>query len=1181
MRITSFIQALARLNALVLAAVLLLVLTACPRPLVPPIGLGGAQSLTLDAESGVTGRVEFGARATQATIKDDVAPGATVSLIEVATGNTVTTTRTNADGTFVLKYSNGFKPVNDSIYYFEAIKGLSGGTDQPNAVGADAVRVRTIASYRRGGWVTLSSRGVSTAISITPMTTALSIVVSLRSTTNRPLDVNTLFGTIRLGQASDGFNDTVDIADPALVAMVQSAYNLVLDSFNKDRDPLRWILLNAADASHNSVLLPDVPFSIVSLSPAEQEAGGEIQLIGSNFASVLADNEVAFQTNNDATVSASVLAVSPDLARLTVKVPLTAVNGPVTLTIGQGDKRKTLLGPAFRVATRDGHSVVDAAGKVYVANRDLGTVAVIGPNATTGKTEIRALIESLDKPGALTFAPGDYKTLYVALGGTTRKVRKYDITAQPITGVDYSGAGGVANPSGVAFQVSTGALYLTDATANKLYVVAAEGGAAQEVALTLPLGVSLNGPRGLSFGPDGKLYLANSGANNVLAIDLSAAAIGSGAVYQTGLSSPWGLAFDNKGSFYVSNNKGNSIFTVPVTSEPGVIPLVYASLTSFASIPNPGGLDADSSGYLYVADNVSNGVYRVNPAAESRQIGFGISYPVATWADAEGVFTLTQEGRLLQIDTQNALSVYAEGLTASAGLVRDIRGNFYTYNTVLKTLILVRPDGSSVQVMSALDAYYPELSINNARDRIYFRRRNSDISAMGQVDAYDLNLDAGAPYMPHFNVGPDLLAAPNQVYKSPMRRVIAIAADRTAAGPRRGEYYVLQDNTNSEQAVMRVTSVDSNTYDAVRIVNNADGRLKDPSDIAIDSEGKIWVADRIGASGTGGLIIYDANGAYLDEIAVARPVRLAYNGTHVVASCYDSGEVRFYNADKTLAQNLSGIPNPVGVAFSNTAPHVNAMFVNSHSTGKVYKFDNYAALGTANVAASLAANDYYDTGNNNDIEMVGNALIFTSGGQARRLEADRLTRNDSWMNQYSSYLRFNVDHNGSRIFVTDNSWSHLAHNGSYSAAFAGLRGYSASGIGTPIVLNNSMVSYAHIGYSANAIVVDSEHDGINQRTRNGLGYLGAATSNGTDTAFFASTTGGTIYKWKKDAVTGKGVATTVVSGGYSGFDYVRGLSYYNGYLYQPIREKHVIRKVNADNGADKVELKVGVVAPEL
>ena len=167
----------------VLLAALVSLLTACPRPLLAPTGSGGAPGMALDPEAAVSGHVDFGARKTQATIKDDVAPGATVSLIEVTSGQTLATTFTQPDGRFVLQFSNGFKPVSGGLYYFEAVKGLSGPTGQPNAVGADAVRVRTIASYRRGGWVTLSAKGVTTSIAISPMTTALSVVVSLRTGT--------------------------------------------------------------------------------------------------------------------------------------------------------------------------------------------------------------------------------------------------------------------------------------------------------------------------------------------------------------------------------------------------------------------------------------------------------------------------------------------------------------------------------------------------------------------------------------------------------------------------------------------------------------------------------------------------------------------------------------------------------------------------------------------------------------------------------------------------------------------------------------------------------------------------------------------------------------------------------------------------------------------------------------
>jgi sugar lactone lactonase YvrE len=1153
LRITSFIQVLARLNALVLVAVLLLVLTACPRPLVPPTGLG--QNLQLDAESGVTGRVEFGARATQATIKDDVAPGATVSLIEVATGNTVTTTRTNADGTFVLKYSNGFKPQNNGVYYFEAIKGLAGATGQPNAIGADAVRVRTIASYRRGGWVTLSSRGISTAISITPMTTALSIVVSLRSTTNRPLDVNTLFGAIRLGVASDGFNDTVDLADPTLVAMVQSTYTLVLDSFAKDRDPLRWIRLSGADASHNTVMLPDVPFTIAYLSPAEQVALGEIRIVGTNFASLAADNEVAFQTNNDATVSATVLEVSPDLSRLTVQVPATAVNGPVTLTIGQGDKRKTLTGPPFRLATRDGHSVVDAVGNVYAVNKSLGTVAIIEPIPGSDKTGVRALITGLTNPGALTFGPSGYTHLYVAVGGATPQVRKYDISVTPPTYTPYHGAGGVPNPSGIAFRVTTGALYLTDSLLNRLYVIPSQGAAVQEVILT---GAALNNPRGLSFGPDGKLYVANSGANNVLAIDLGSDATGTATPYISGLSTPWGLSFDNKGSFYVSNNQGNSIYTVPVVSAPGETPLVYGSLTSFASIPTPGGIDSDSSGYLYVADRESNGVYRINTLAESRQIGFGLSYPVATWADAEGIFALTDEGRLLKIDPQEKLTVYAEGLTNARGLVRDSSGNFYINQRGLKALTQIRSDGSSIQVMQGLTAYTnSNLQIRN--DKITFRKSSSDVSAQGQVDEYDLK---------------NLTAMPIATYKAMMRKAIAVALDESG-GVNNGKYFVLQDKDNSEQNILKVTRKDADNSDTVPFIPNPADRLKmvDPTDLAVASDGKIWVADRVGSDGNGSLHVFNTDGSYDTEItAIEDPVRLRRIGTQIVASAHEvAGYVRFYNADKTVAQTLTGLNQPVGVSFSGTS-----MYVNTHGDGNVYKIDAYATLGSVSLAPLPAP--YYATGNVNDIEMLGTDLMFTSGSRIRQLLNDRVTLNTSWRSHYNDIMRLNLTAANQLIYASSQGWVHQHGDGNYRGFVSGLaasngRGDYGTPLGAGVFTNTSFISYGRSG--ADSMLVETRLDGSLQQTRYYGSDWSAMVSNGTDTVYLARIIYGHIYKWTNGTLT-----TLVSTNDYSTSDHIYGLAYYNGKLYQPICEKHEIREVDANSGAKRV-LTVGLVSPEL
>ncbi|MNY72599.1 hypothetical protein D3C86_2111930 [compost metagenome] len=75
--------------------------------------------------------------------------------------------------------------------------------------------------------------------------------------------------------------------------------------------------------------------------------------------------------------------------------------------------------------------------------------------------------------------------------------------------------------------------------------------------------------------------------------------------------------------------------------------------------------------------------------------------------------------------------------------------------------------------------------------------------------------------------------------------------------------------------------------------------------------------------------------------------------------------------------------------------------------------------------------------------------------------------------------------------------------------------------------------------------------------------------------YLTTITDGTIHKWMN------GTLSTLISGGYrGGSDHVLGLSYHNGKLYQPIRERHEIREVDATTGAPRV-LKVGLVAPEL
>lgn len=1222
-----------RLATWILVLAFTVVLTACPRPLMPPIGPGSAGSPAVTADRGqITGTVDFtDRRLMQTDINKDVLSGSAISLIEFESGNTLSTARADAQGNFILYYSNDFTPQVGKLYYLEAVKGLDAGTGLPNAVGADAVRVRTIISYRNGGWVSLTSSRVGFHIPVTPMTTALSIVVSLRSTApkNRQIDPQTLFGAIRLGQATQGYPDSLALPDTNLVPeeMVLRTYDLVIDAFTKNRDPLRWVTLAEAsfDPNYNTVILPDAPFSIVALSPSEQVPLGEIRLIGTNFAPNAEDNEVYFQTI-DGTASATVLEVSPDLASLRVQVPAAAVNGPVILAIGQGEERKELMGPPFRIATTDGHSVVDAAGRVYVVNEGMGTVAVIEKQPNTDATGIRTLISGLDKPQALSFGTQGYKYLYVALGGNAKKVVRYDLTdIDPISkeprGSDYTHGTGVANPSGMAFRVETGDLYITDSVANKLYVVTAPPSPSMTSPVSeVTLNTVLSEPRGLSFGPDPasvtgtdrRLYIANAAANNVLKVQLTSATTGTATVFVSGLSRPWGLTFDSLGGFYVSNNKGNSIFSMQVSSPPGVLPRVYNPLTSFASIPSPGGIDADSSGYLYVADNTSNGVYQINPNAESKQIGFGVSSPIATWADSKGLYILTVGGRILHLDNSNVLSVYAEGLTNSRGLVRDSKGNFYTINTSLSSLVLVRDsDRASFHIMQGFGDYYPELTIRD--DVLYLRRKSSTVSNVAQVEGFPLNLDAsGMPNMrtvmlPHYD------SLRDYTLQSHLRRAIAVAQNRAAGTPYYKSYYVLQSNQNSEQAVYRVTQGPSTAYyDAVRVIVDP-ARMKNPADIVVDANGNIWVADLEGFDGNGSLLIYDANGNFKAEITdVENPQRLNYFNNAIAVSCHvTNGYVRLYKASLTDTdfnepivpiQTISGIDKPMGVGYSNTAPHSKALFVHSWGTGWVYRFQNYPDLDSGSVAPILGSNQYYKLSNNNkDIEVSGTDLYYSTGSSINRVLSDRTTI-ALYRSDYQNVERLALDVDNSVFRITSGSMLHFGHNGSHAAGAAPLRATTGSGMGSGVLLQGpdgrlSFVSYGYQGYGASAFIVDTEleplqpSDGGLYRTKSQRSYsnkyIGAVATNGVDTVYFSHVEAGSIWEWKKNPTTGLGELKDLVGTGkdlqgqnLTGYDKILGLAYYNGFLYQPIRERHFIRRINVTTKENGPML-IGVVSPEL
>ncbi len=198
----------------------------------------GAVHLTSAHLASVSGRAVFPSEAAAssgsrqvAALLSDVANGATVSLIDPTTGNTIASTVTTPAGAFVLTFSSSFSPQPSVPYYLEAVKGLA-----QNAVGNSAVRLRTLIEWTGTAWISLTSGTLEISLSTTAIS-ALANHYGLSTT-----QIQALLGTVTIGTADtslspttpDTFVPTSGITDEAF----HRAYQIVSADLAANRDPL-------------------------------------------------------------------------------------------------------------------------------------------------------------------------------------------------------------------------------------------------------------------------------------------------------------------------------------------------------------------------------------------------------------------------------------------------------------------------------------------------------------------------------------------------------------------------------------------------------------------------------------------------------------------------------------------------------------------------------------------------------------------------------------------------------------------------------------------------------------------------------------------------------------------------------------------------------------------------------
>ena len=501
--------------------VLAMLLAGCPRPLFqPPASVPPTASSGLDVPVTVPpleGQVESSVRRLQAGMTD-IAVGATVSLIDTATNNTVSTTVTDASGRFILNFTLGFRPQSGKAYYLEAFKGLP-INGEPNRAGASVARVRTLIAWDKGGWVSLTNSVPNAGISISRATTTVSVITSLRSVDAAPPKPLQLMGSIR----DTHFIPTGGIS----AAEFDTVFALVEKALVEEADPLFFVAYDAVNrlflAQPNGVAL-DPP------TPLKGPIGTTVSISGSNLS---ATPEVRFNG-----VLGSELVVNPTQLALTVKVPPGATSGPLTLKVGS----LVFAIGNFAVANWDGRKPFDSLDNLYVASYGSNQVFKVTP---AGVTSVFAEDPAFQNPRGIVVDAQD--NVYVS-SYNGHKIFKLT----PQGAVSEVASGGLLNQPWALTIDGDGKIYVANYTGDDILVIP-PGGTPE------PYASGIDGPTGLAFAPNGELWVTGRVDGNVYRVPQGG---GLATVVAGGFSLPTGVCFDSAGNAYVTNRDKHEIVRI-------------------------------------------------------------------------------------------------------------------------------------------------------------------------------------------------------------------------------------------------------------------------------------------------------------------------------------------------------------------------------------------------------------------------------------------------------------------------------------------------------------------------------------------------------------------------------------------------------------------------------------------
>jgi sugar lactone lactonase YvrE len=348
-------------------------------------------------------------------------------------------------------------------------------------------------------------------------------------------------------------------------------------------------------------------------------------------------------------------------------VPTTA--GTSTFTVRATDATSPTHRTVTRSLTLTVTGIVPAVYAANGANDSVTSYPLGGSGNVAPATRLAGTGQGLNAPSGLVLDAAG--RLYVADAGSS-SITEYDRGATTPTLTLSGPATGLAGPAGLTLD-GTGRLVVADRTANavRIFVPGVSGNTGPVVTLTGPH-TGLASPAAVAVDLSGRIWVANSAANSLTAYAPGATGDATPVVTiagpATGLRSPQALTVDGTGHLLVANTFGASVTVYAPTANGNAAPLRTISGPA-TGLGNPSGIDVDTAGRIYVADEFANTITSYPGTASGNVAPLRTIAGAGTGLSAPGALAVTPPLSVLtdRLPAAHIHHAYAVALSAGQG----------------------------------------------------------------------------------------------------------------------------------------------------------------------------------------------------------------------------------------------------------------------------------------------------------------------------------------------------------------------------------------------------------------------------------------------------------------------------------------------------------------------------------